>query len=55
MTPSTEHRIAVKLQRLSHGQIVVSIPGALTTALNLQKGDAMIWKLDGARLYLERA
>ena len=45
----------VKIQQLSGGQLTVSIPGALGTALNLKKGQAMTWKLHGNKLYLEKA
>jgi len=45
----------IKLQQLPGGQIIVSIPQALSTALGLKKGEEVIWKLDGKRLYLERA
>jgi antitoxin component of MazEF toxin-antitoxin module len=45
----------VIIQQLQGGQLTVSIPGALGTALNLKKGQAMTWKLKQGRLYLERA
>lgn len=45
----------IKIQQLPGGQLIVSIPGALAVALDLRKGEEITWKLDGARLYLERA
>jgi hypothetical protein len=45
----------VKLQQLRNRQIIVSIPVALTTALTLKKGDLMVWKVEGNRLYLDKA
>jgi hypothetical protein len=45
----------IKLQKLPGGQIIVSIPQALSTALDLKKGEEVVWKLEGKRLYLERA
>lgn len=46
---------SVKIQQLQGGQLTVSIPGALGTALNLKKGQAMEWKMRNGKLYLERA
>ena len=47
----------VKIQQSPGGQLSVNIPGALGTALNFKKGQAMVWKMDKktGRLYLERA
>lgn len=45
----------VKIQQLPGGQLTVSIPGALGTALNLTKGQVMVWKMHAGRLYLESA
>lgn len=45
----------IKIQQLPGGQLIVSIPGALAVALDLRKGQEITWKLDGSRLYLERA
>ena len=45
----------IKIQQLPGGQLVVSIPQALGTALGLKKGEEMVWKIDGKRLYMERA
>ena len=53
--PQHSRMANIKLQQLPGGQIIVSIPQALSTALGLKKGEEVIWKLDGKRLYLERA
>lgn len=45
----------IKIQQLPQGQLIVSIPQALAVALDLKKGEEITWKIDGGRLYLERA
>jgi hypothetical protein len=45
----------VKIQQSPGGQLSVNIPGALGTAINLKKGQAMVWKMKAGHLYLERA
>jgi hypothetical protein len=49
----------IKVQQLQGGQLIVSIPGALASALDppLEKGDEITWKIDfeKKRIYLERA
>ena len=53
----SEHRLmtsSIRVQQLQKGQLIVSVPGALATALEIKKGDEMVWKLDGGRLYLEK-
>ena len=44
----------IRVQQLQGGQLIVSIPRALAVALDLKKGDEVVFKLDGSRLYLEK-
>jgi hypothetical protein len=60
--PIPEYRVMakpIKVQQLQGGQLIVSIPGALASALDppLEKGDEITWKIDfeKKRIYLERA
>lgn len=45
----------IRIQQLPRGQIVINIPQAIAVALDLKKGDEIVFKIDGSRLYLERA
>jgi hypothetical protein len=46
-------KAVIKIQQLPQGQLIVSIPQTIGVAHDLKKGQEIVWKADGKRLYME--